>query len=333
MRRASPFVICALAWALAAPQARGAPPPRTGAAPEVEPDGWFLLDWLAPGDALDPAGVGRIDGREADSFGPSSFAVSPRGDVFVLDQVNLRVLVLTRQGAPLGEIPLPASSFEELEQVDGRALLLLDRSLGGGLLAIDLAGRPLADVSLPGRGIPHPGQVTAILPRPDGVWLEVAHRYSVKVLSADLAPCPRRIHRGRPGQDSQSLHAALAEPGAVRLWRTDGVDRRATAEATLHAALPVRRIVWIDQATSGQVVAALEATRFAAAPPHRAAEQRTVIVRLDPALREVDRFASPWGLSARYQRTEIRVTPDGSVWQMAMTDGGALLLRWDGRAP
>lgn len=333
MKRSIPFAICTLAWILATPQARGAPSAGSAQAREAEPDAWFLLPWQGSmgGAALD--GVGRIDGQEADSLGPAGFAISPGGDVFVLDRVNLRVLVVAPDGAPEGEIPLPASTFEDIEQVDGQAILLLDRSVGQGLLVLDLAGRPVADVTLPGRGIPHPGQVTAILPRPDGVWLEVAHRYSVKVLGRDLTPCTRRIRRGRPGRDGESLHGALTGDGAVRMWRTNGVDRRALGETILRAALPVRRIVWLDQSTSGEVTAVLETARFAADSPYRVAEQRTVVVRLDSALRERDRFSSPWGLTERYQPGEARVAPDGNLWMMAMTRDGALLLRWDGRAP
>ncbi|MDY0002999.1 MAG: hypothetical protein RBU30_16990 [Polyangia bacterium] len=323
MKKLSCLTLMTVAFCLGPPaSARNAP-----IAVEREPDAWTLLPWRTAD------GVGRVDGREADSRGPGGFAVSPDGVLFVLDSVNARVLVRSEAGAPLGEIPLTTSTFEDMEQVEGRALVLLDRQVGKALLAVDLEGRPLAEVPLDGPGIERPGLVTAILPRADGVWLEVAHSHSVLVLGPDLSPCPRRIRRGRPGSGGESLHGALGPDGSVRLWRTDGLSARATKETTLRAQLPARRIVWLDQADTGEILAVLETARFSRTSPFRVTEQRYEAVWLDEGLTEISRFSSPWVLTALSQRGEIRVTPEGSVLQMAMSDQGALVLRWEGRAP
>lgn len=261
--------------------------------------------------------------------------MAPWGEVFVLDSVRLRVLVVAPDGTSAGEIPLPAATFEDLAVAGRDALLLLDRTVGRALLVVDLWGRPRAEVPLVGRGIPHPGQVTAILPRSDGVWLEVRHRYSVRVLDAALRPCSRRIRRGRPGTDGLSLHAALTDDGGVRLWRTDGVDRAVRSEALMRDRLPAYRIVWLDQSPGGDILVAMHGARFEPTQPGRVAAEHTVFAWLDAALRERARFSSPYTLGPRYQRGEVRLDPNGGVWQMAVTDGGALLLRFDrdGRAP
>lgn len=315
--------LIAVAWSLGPSAiARNVP-----LAVEREPDAWTLLPWSTP------EGVGRFDGSEADSRGPGGFAVSPDGVLFVLDSVNARVQVRSEVGVPLGEIPLTVTTFEDIEQVDGRALILLDRHVGQTLLVVDLEGWPLAEVPLDGPGIERPGLVTAILPRADGVWLEVAHSHSVLVLGPDLSPCLRRIRRGRPGLDGESLHGALGPDGSVQLWRTDGLSARATTETTLWAELPTRRLVWLDQTYTGEIVAVLETASFAQVSPFGVLEQRYEVVLLDGALVEISRFASHLGLTALSQRGEIRVTPDGSVLQMAMLEQGALVLRWEGNAP
>lgn len=323
MKTLSCLTLIAMAWSLGPPAfARGAPE-----AAWREPGAWMLLPWHAA------QGVGRIDGREADSRGPGGFAVAPDGDLFVLDSVNARVQVRGAAGDPLGEIPLTATTFEDIEQMEGRALLLLDRQVGKALLAIDLQGNPLAEVTLDGPGIDRPGLVTAILPRADGVWLEVAHRHCVLVLGPDLAPCARRIRRGRPGPDGESLHGALDRDGSVRIWLSDGISDQAMRETILGATQPVRRIVWLDRDATGEIVAVLDTARVDPTPPFGASDRRYEIVRLDASLHEISRFASPWALTALSQRGEIRVAPDGSVWQLAMSGQGALVLRWEGRAP
>lgn len=286
---------------------------------------WLFLPW--------DDGVGRILGNEADSEGPKSFAVKPDGGVLILDQVNLRVLDLDANGELTGTIPLPAATFDDVEQFDGRAVLALDRLGARTLLVMDLVGNPLAEVELEGRGIDRAGLVTAMLPRTDGVWLEVRHRYSVKVLDRHLNPCTRQIVLGRPVERGQSLHGALDGNGGVTVSRSPRNHRVATRGVTLSGRDPIRRIVWLDEDATGTVYAVLHEAAFASTTPFRVQNERYRMVILDSQLQELARLESPWVLTLYDQRVELRVGPQGRLWQMAMTDDGVLLLHWDWRTP
>ncbi len=334
------LLLCGAALALGVALAVGPAPALArggdaGSAPVAE--NWLFLPW-------DHA-VGRVEGREADSEGPKSFAVTPDGGVLLLDQVNLRILDLGPGGALLGTIPLPAATFDDVEQYRFEAVLALDRLGAQALLVLDWQGTPLAEVPLRGRGIEHPGRVTALLPRDDGVWLEVSHRYSVKVLDRWLVPCERQIVLGRPLSGHRSLHGALDGQGGARIGirRRNQRPRRAAAPAyarlTVKGDDPIRRIVWLDEDPDGHVVAALHEARFADRSPYRVIDERYQLVRLaggdrdETPLAVRDRLRSPWVLTGYDQRGEIRVGPDGRLWQLAYAPDGVLLLRWDWRRP
>jgi len=298
----------------------GSAAPSSG---DAEP--WLFLPWDDT--------VGRVLGNEADSEGPKSFAIKPDGGVLLLDQVNLRILDLDADGELVRDIDLPAATFDDVEQYDGWAVLALDRLAAQTLLVMDPVGTPLAEVGLPGRGIDRSGLVTAMLPRSDGIWLEVGHRYSVKVLDRHLQPCTRQIVMGRPVERGHSLHGALNGQGGVTLRRTLRNDRSATGGVTLTGQAPVRRIVWLDEDVDGTVYAVLNEAVFSPTTPYRVEQERYRMVILNEGLQELARLESPWVLTRYDQRVEVRVGPDRRLWQMAFTGDGVHLLRWDWRAP
>ena len=294
------------------------------AAGRAEAESWAFLPW--------DECAGRIEGRQADSEGPKAFAVKPDGGVLVLDQVNSRVIDLDAAGGLVGYIELPAPTFDDLEQVDGWAILALDRLVGRSLLVMDRHGVYLTEIDVQGRGIERAGLVTALLPRADGVWLEVRHRYSVKVLDSNLRPCTRQIVLGRPVDRGRSLHGALNH-GGVRLWTDRRNARSAVAEVALAGRDPIRRIVLLDEDPEGTVHAVLHEALFSPQKPFRVENERYLLIALDDRLNELSRLESPWVLTLYDQRVEFRVGPAGRLWQMAFCPDGVLFVRWDWRAP
>jgi hypothetical protein len=276
--------------------------------------------------------VGRIIGDESASEGPESFTLLPDGSVLVLDQVNQRVLRVEADGRVTGTIELPASTFEDIEQFEGRAVLVLDRLVGRVLRVMDMQGEPLVDVPLEGTGIEHGGSITAVLPRPDGVWLEVDHRHSVRVLDRELRPCQRQVILGRPIADAQSLRGELDDDGGVRISTGRRVDREPARTVTLRADAPIERIVWLDTDARGRVYVVLHEVRRSDVSPFGVENERYLMVVLDGQLSEIDRVPSSWVRTEVDQMTEFRVG-DGNLWQMAFTTEGVLLVDWGRRQP
>lgn len=302
--------------------------PTAPPAPAAAPDAPRVRAYL-PWDAV----AGRVLGREASSEGPASFAPLPDGGLLVLDQVHQRVLRLDAAGNLAATIALPGRAFDDLEQVDGRALLVLDRLVTTRLLALDFDGTLLAEVPLVGRGIERGGAVTALLVRPDGVWLEVHHRHSVLLLDRDLRPCERRIVLGRPIANARSLRAALDGRGGVTLSVAGRVDRDPARSVTIKGGAPIERIVWFDADAAGLVRVAFHEVERSTAPPWRPSSERYGIVTLDEELRELERAESPWVAAELEQNVEFRLGPDGRLWQMVFGADGVRLLDWGGRAP
>jgi len=297
---------------------------RARLAPAADPpERWAFLPW-------DQA-VGRIIGHESDSEGPKSFAVKADGGVLLLDQVNARVLSLDAQGRVAATISLPATTFDDVEQVDGQAVLALDRLVSKVLLVMDPKGTILAEVPLEGRGIERSGLITAILPRPDGVWLEVEHRYSVKVVDRLLKPCERQMVLGRPIANGRSLHGELDGHGGVSLSTSLRNDRKPDATVTFKGHAPISRIVWLDADAEGRVHAVLHEIERAAKSPFQVLSERYWLVVFDDRLHELGRIESPWVLTQYDQRVEFRLGPDGRLWQMAFTPEGVHVLNWGRR--
>jgi hypothetical protein len=315
-----------LCWAALACAAIGCEPSATVQAPATAAlQNRTLLPW--------DTAVGRIIGDESASEGPESFALEPDGGLLVLDQVNLRVLDLDAEGRVTGTIALPASTFEDVEQYEGRAVLALDRLVGKVLRVMDLQGTLLVEVPVEGQGIERGGTISAMVTRPDGVWLEVDRRHSVKVLDRQLRPCERQVVLGRPIANGQSLRVELDGNGGARISTGGRTEREAARTATLEGEAPIERVAWLDADARGHVHVALHEIRRATASPFQIEDERYLLVELDEQLRELSRTESPWVRTEYDQFVEFRLGRDGRLWQMAFTPEGVLFVDWGRRQP
>lgn len=278
--------------------------------------------------------VGRVLGDESDSYGPMSFAVKADGGVLVLDQVNLRILDFDPAGKPLGALPLPSTTFDDVGEAQGRFVLALDRLVTRTLRVMDRDGEVIAELDLVGHGIGNAGLITQLIPRTDGVWVEVSHRHSVRVLDAAMRPCERRVILGRPTPDGRGLQGRLdADAGGARFTLGRHHGAAPDVEALVKADWPVRRIVQLDATPNGGVLAVLHEAVFSPVSPYRVRDERYRLVRLDPGLREAGLSLSPWTLTELDQRGEVRLGPDGRAWQMFFTFEGVHVVTWEGRTP
>jgi hypothetical protein len=279
------------------------------------------------------ADAGRRLGDEADSEGPKSFSVKADGGVLILDQVNLRILDFDPRGRALGAFALPATTFDDVGEAGGRYALALDRLVTRTLLVFDLDGTVVTELDLIGHGITNAGLITAMIPRTDGVWLEVSHRYSVRVLDDAMRPCERRIVLGRPIEGGKSLIGALDDHGGVALSIGGRNAAVPLASVKLATELPVRRIVALDADAAGQVLAVVHEAHFSGTTPYRVLDERYRVVRLDDQLRQTWKAFSPWTLTELDQRAEFRLGPDGGAWQMFFSWEGVHVVRWEGVTP
>ena len=305
-RAAAMVLLVAPLWALA----------RDGA---VEPETVLVVPWGSGGQMLS-----RRGGDESNPEGPMSFAVGQQGRILVLDQASGRVAEFGMDGALVREARLPATTFADLEVTALGEVVLLDRLVRQSILVLDrdLGRRAEYPVSSP--RIPEGGAVTAMLARADGVWLEVAHERSVKVLGPDLAPCEQVQTRGRPMRDGIAAGFVAAElDGAGGVYVEVGRPGGGTVKNRVLPDRRTTRIAWLDDA-SGRVVVMFEVGSWDRG--EETPELRGAV--LDQDLSVVAWLRTRWPATELEQFREFLVRPDGSVWQMAFFASGVVFNRW-----
>ncbi|MFH1434349.1 MAG: hypothetical protein ABIJ56_01410, partial [Pseudomonadota bacterium] len=192
--------------------------------------------------------LGRKDGDESNPEGPMSFTVSPAGEVYILDQVNFRVVKFHADGFPASEVALPADTFNDIEVVDGKTIAVLDRLARRSVLLIDeQSGKIAGEHPVTGKGIPQGGGITAMFAADDGVWLEYDNAYVVRVLDKFLKPCPGDIMPGRVyRQGTTGMGAALKQGGGARLWLEDAISGNIVRGTDVVLDRDIARIIWLE---------------------------------------------------------------------------------------
>jgi len=272
--------------------------------------------------------VGRFDGNQAASAGPMSFCLSPSGDIYILDQIQARVLVFFPDGSPSRQIPLPAASFMDILALEDGTLVLLDRDVRGVIVILDGNGAVKGEHAVEGPGIERAGRVTAIYALEDGIWLEVHHETMVHVLDAGLSPCERTVLPGlRYGAGAARLRPARIEAGGAVI-RIEDPSGNTMRERKIYLDHPVERIAWTDTDAEGRVYALLHLLEYDGRIPASVAYEETVGMVFDGDLNLLARIVSPHVITPWWQLKEFEVTPDGRILQLALTERGAQLLEW-----
>ncbi|MFH2008710.1 MAG: hypothetical protein ABI333_19135 [bacterium] len=288
------------------------------------PEVVLSLPWGGSGYAL-----GRHDGDEAASEGPASFVVSPRGEIYVLDQLNSRVLKFADDGTLEKEIPIPAVTFEDLAVTADGVIVLLDRLVRRSLLLVNERGVILAEYSVEGYGIPEGGLITAMFMRDDGVWLEYGHTHVVHVLDSRLQPCGRSVLPGRIFErDRTSVFAATDRQGGARIWIEELATGDVVAEAEIVLAQRIERIIWIAPDWDRQLHVLLHVLELDPEEPHEVVADKVVGLRYDAELNELGTFESPYTIKVWEQFREWYVTERGVLYQLVVDNDGVTLLRW-----
>lgn len=269
-----------------------------------------------------PDALGARGGDESAEEGPMGFAVAPGGDVVVLDQVNARA-VRFRKGRAVQVTPLGSSTFQDVALGPRGELVLLDRLVERVVRVVDGAGRTVEQVSLEGAGVPEGGGVTALLARPDGVWVEYEHRRSVRVLDAALAPVvDREPVGGRPVGGADLLASVkLRGPHDVQVATVDRATDVIRAEAVLSIPEQVLRVVHVDADARGDTLLAL-------AVAGQGGDESLLLVWLDRRLAVKSRTLAPLPVGTREQFKEVELAPDRSVYQVVLLPQGVEVRRW-----
>ena len=327
-------------------KAGDAPPTQSGAAlltpaPGLPPESLVARDATRTWQALLPWGdaplqVGHSAPAEGNPEAPSSFAVTQDGRIWLLDQLNQRVLVL-RMGAngmleqALPPIPASLTTQDLAVAPDGERIFTVDRLVERNLLVRTLH-EPLAfgSVSLRLDSLPDSGGITGIFPRTDGVWLEYEHADLQRVATLAGVHATRLTLHGRPLRDGQSvLRAQKVPPNQVILsaHQAAGAEKSAAIwSASLTFAAPVLAIAGVDVAPDGSAWITADLARFDADGAPSGLARTAVVVDAEGHEAQRVELLVPEGPEEQLRTTTVGA--DGAFYAMARSPAGLHLERW-----
>lgn len=194
-----------------------------------------------------------------------SVAVDGRGRVYVLDQVNNRLVRRGPDGKPEAAIPIQAQAAQDLAIADDGSAAVLDRFSSKSVTLYDEEGKYKGEIPLEGEGVDETGLVTGVFVDGKDVYVEREHGPLVHIGDTSGKPAePRKEVPGRPSRDGLSfLNAGLTDPPAGRAY-VSSIERatmqhRFTRELRLEA--PILAIVMLDSDKSGVIYFAMQVER------------------------------------------------------------------------
>ncbi len=191
-----PLPVSPAAGPLSQPQAQ--PQPQPASQPQLRTVA--TLPWGAQARQL-----GRVLGGEQNPEGPMSLDADAAGQVWLLDQVNQRLVRLGRQGQ-WHQIAAPRTA-QELAIDDQGQPWVLDRLVGKQLLRLDAqSGAQLQHISLQAPD-QEPWLITALQIHGGGLYAEYEHSELRRLTGSGAS-----VLQGRPTRDQQWLLKALRVP-------------------------------------------------------------------------------------------------------------------------
>ncbi|MGB9863649.1 MAG: hypothetical protein ACPLPQ_07570 [Candidatus Saccharicenans sp.] len=259
--------------------------------------------------------LGVVTPEEANPEGPMSFAVSPAGELYILDQTNSRIQVY-EGGQWKKTIPIPSATYSDLELLPEGRIALLDSAVKKEVTVIDREGKVVVSYTLVKPEIPEPEEIVGVYYMGGGNWPGLwvrADNRSFLVAEKDLRPVSSFIKI--PG---------LLTPDGRRLLKVEIVDEKEAVVSLSNEAfskwkdfsisfpLPLGVIygVWQDARNNIYLVANVYNFR----------QERNQAVILNAEGREigrVDLFVSKVPNEIFYP---VRVTASGEIFQLAIEE-------------
>lgn len=262
--------------------------------------------------------IGRVLQGEQNPEGPMSLDADATGQVWILDQVNERLVRLGRQGQ-WHQVPAPRTAQELAIDEEGQ-LWVLDRLVGKQLLRLDAqTGAQLQHISLEGAG-QDPWLITALQFHHGSLYGEYEHSDLRRLTGTGAA-----LLQGRPTRDQGWLLKALrVPPDRVALaGRAPGDQAHDPPGLALQTQfpLPVAQLLELGAVDSGHLWLVADLVQLG--DDGRPKERLRQAVVLDAAGKVLQRRDLCASYGPEEQLRSARLGRDGHLYNLCLTETGA----------
>ncbi|MBM4342530.1 MAG: hypothetical protein FJ100_04040 [Deltaproteobacteria bacterium] len=270
-----------------------------------------------------PGQAGRVAEGDQNLEGPMAIDVSADGSVWLLDQVNRRILVFADGQAPRA-IAAPRTAQDLV--VDGAGQpWTLDRLVDRQVRQLDAqTGQVAQTLDLAAAGVAEPGLSTALWLHQGHLWLELENTHLVPLQSKSAAI------KGRPSRDGHWLLSALRVPPdkvAVAGVQVGQTESGAPGVALQHQFdLPVWAIADLDSDAGGRVWLTADLVRFG--PDDRPADRKRMAIAWTPQGKVAAQVALCAPEGAEEQFRTVRITTAGEIVNLCRGPLGIVVERW-----
>lgn len=275
--------------------------------------------------------LGKTAPDEANPEAPMSLTVDALGNVWILDQVNNRLVKVDKNGKPLGTMAIPLQAAQDVVTTPDGKTLVMDRLVDKAVAVLGPDGKQLGELPIEGKGLEEGGASTGLFTDGEDVYVEREHGDSVRIGdTSGKADKERPEVPGRPAQDGRTFLTAGIIDGASGLVGVTAIDRetqqhRFTRQLGIGAR--VMGLNALDADRSGIIYLGV-ITEAPASTPEQPVFA-TLLLCLDPLDgRPLATTQIPANTSAEETFREMQVLPEGGVLFLARTAQGAQVVRY-----
>ncbi|MEW5739268.1 MAG: hypothetical protein AB1938_10105 [Myxococcota bacterium] len=274
--------------------------------------------------------LGRARPDEANPEAPMSLTVDAQGNVWIVDQVNGRLVRVDRNGKPLADVPLPLQAAQDVVVARDGTAVVMDRLVDRSIALIGPDGKLKGELPVEGKGLEEGGGSTGVFTDGDDVYVEREHGDLVKVGSTKGVGDPERPEApGRPSKDGQAWLSAGIVDAAAGLVMVTAIEKPSQAHRfTRQYALGARvvNLNLLDSDASGIIY--LGSVVEAPGSTDEAPQFAVLLLCMDPVDgRPLGRVELPANTGAEETFKELVVQQEGGVVYLHRTEQGAQVLR------